>query len=203
MKYIFFSCISLIIGACVAAVPVTHSTAKKIPASEQVVEIDKIQFLETRVKQLEKLLEDKEEKIIALQQIYQFDKKTKESQAQEKIIIQSLNKDLEKEFRLNNQDLPFKIGKNKKDKELKLTNTSLDSNTKSNFLEKKIELIPVQKIKPSLFYRPPKNPIRLKNIAVAKQKYSNNYRLFSSKKYDQAIQEFSKFIAFYQNLKPQ
>ena len=67
------------------------------------------------------MLEDKEEKIIALQQIYQFDKKTKESQVQEKIIIQSLNKDLEKEFRLNNQDLPF-IGKNKKDKELKLTN---------------------------------------------------------------------------------
>ena len=181
------------------AVPETRYTTKKIPVSEQVVETDMIQFLETRVKQLENLLKDKEEEIIALQQIYQFDKKTQESQTQEKIIIQSLSKDLEEEFRLNNQDLPFKIGKNKQDEDLKLTNTSLDSSTKNDFLEKKIKLIPVQKIKPSLFYKPPENPIRLKNIAVAKQKYRSNYRLFSSKKYDQAIQEFSKFIAFYPN----
>ena len=90
MKYIFFLCISLVIGACVVAVPETRSTTKKIPS---VVETDMIQFLETRVKQLENLLKDKEEEIIALQQIYQFDKKTQESQIQEKIIIQSLSKD--------------------------------------------------------------------------------------------------------------
>ena len=98
MKYIFFLCISLVIGACVVAVPETRSTTKKIPVSEQVVETDMIQFLETRVKQLENLLKDKEEEIIALQQIYQFDKKTQESQTQEKIIIQSLSKDLEEEY---------------------------------------------------------------------------------------------------------
>lgn len=203
MRYVFFLCIGFIIGSCASTSPETQSIAKNTldysSTPKQGVNLDHIQFLEQRVGELENLLKTKDEEIIALKQIYQSNQKTEESQKQEKIIIQSLNKELEQEFHLKKQDLPFQIGKNKQDEDLKLNNSSSNNDLKSNVLEKNIKLIAVQKIKPSLFYNSPKNPIRTKNIAVAKQKYKRNYRLYSQGKYDQAIQEFSKFIIFYPN----
>ncbi len=198
MKYFFFIFV-ITIGSCSIATSGNNSvpSVPVDPAFEQVVANEHIRFLEQRIKELEKSLEAKEEKIIALQQIYQSNQKTKQTQREEKIIIQSLNRELEKEFRLKNQDLPFQIGKNKKDEDLKLR--SSNNNAKSDFLENNIKLLDVQKIKPSLFYSSPVDPIRSKQISVAKKKYKTTYLLYSQGKYDQAIREFSKFIAFYPN----
>ena len=203
MKYYFFVIVVIVvIGSCTTATSRTNSlisdTPDYAPVAKPVVTSEHTQVLEQRIKELEKLLDTKEEEITTLRQIYQSKQKTKESQRQEKIIIQSLNRELEKDFRLKNQELPFEIGKNKKAENLQIKSSS-NSSVKSDFLEKNIALISVQEIKPSLFYSSPANPIRSKPISVAKKKYKSIYQLYSQRKYDQAIREFSKFIAFYPN----
>ena len=50
-----------------------------------------------------------------------------------------------------------------------------------------------------MFYESPANPIRSKRISRAEKKYKSSYQLYSQGKYNQAIKEFSKFVATYPN----